>query len=145
VCCHSVFRVVKNANDHRVFCMADTLETEMYVKQILQENLIKHWLTNVQKCRHWCSRFQGCAAELECLLSLCTMRLSTVTCLLDIWLSIESASHWLRSSSSLWFSWLEFVPREILDLLFRMGQFLLLLIFRFYAEFYWTINVLGTS
>lgn len=67
-------------------------------------------------------RFPVCVVELEYLLWLCMMHLSTVTCLLDTWPCIACAFLWLHFSSCLWSSWLESVHREILDLPFRMGK-----------------------
>jgi len=66
-------------------------------------------------------RYLDYAVELDCPLPLCLVRLPTATCLLDTWLCIVCAFPWLHFSSSLWFSWLEFVPQEIRDLQFKMG------------------------
>jgi len=113
----------------------------MYTKQIRQAKLIKHttvvtgWATQksliggdsifhvMVNVMH---RFLACAVELECRLWLSMIHLLTVTCSSDTWLSIEYAFLWLHSSSSSWFWWSEFVPQEIPDLPFRMGQLLLL-------------------
>jgi len=147
--CRSVFRDVENLNNQHVFCAErDIYGGTKFVKHNSLHWLDKHRTSVVAGDSGRCvmatvvHRFLGCAVELECLSWLCMTLLSTVTCSSDTWLSIESAFLWRYFSSSSWFSWLEFVPREIPDLPFRMGQLLLLFTFQVLFILYRTSSFL---